>query len=227
MKLIQNEDIFLNDSQVVLKSIANELDDLPILDTKGLSSKNTAIIVIDMINGFAKQGALYSERIQALIPYIANTLEHFKGYPKLFLNDAHDEDSPEFIAYPPHCVDGTEEAMLVDELVPFIEDNGLFCKKNSTNGFFSPDFAKWFSENNDRIENYLVLGDCTDLCVLQFSLTLKAFLNQWNNASNVIVPTMGVDTYHLEETHHNANLMNLFALYNMKSNGVLLIRDWV
>ena len=37
----------------------------------------------------------------------------------LFIKDAHTKDSKEFDSFPPHCIKGTEEAELVDELKPY------------------------------------------------------------------------------------------------------------
>ena len=52
----------------------------------------------------------------------------------------------------------------------------------------------------------------------------KNFL-QKNIASRIIIPIKGVETYDLDITNHNAQLMNLFALYNMRMNGIEIIED--
>lgn len=226
MSIVKNKKAFLKQGKKTLSSILDGFDGLPVLDSKDLDKGNTAVIVIDMINGFAKEGALYSPRVEGIIPYLTEKLPLFEGYNKVFFADEHNTDSTEFGSYPPHCVKGTPESELVDELKPFVEDFGEVIPKNSTNGFVTKGFAEWMGKH-PKISNYVIMGDCTDLCVLQFALTLKAYLNEWDVSSHVIVPVQGVETFHLEATNHDSELMNVFALYNMQINGVELAKDIV
>ncbi|WCK57585.1 cysteine hydrolase (plasmid) [Aneurinibacillus sp. Ricciae_BoGa-3] len=200
------------------------MENLPFLSVVDLPKDKTAVVVIDMINGFAKKGALYSERIEGIIPYLVKTLPLFDGYQKVFFADAHNEDSKEFASYPVHCLKGTEESEVIEELKSFLDDNGTLCYKSSTNGFVSKDFAEWMMKNPE-ITNYVLVGDCTDLCVLQFALSIKGYFNEWNVTSNIIVPVQGVETFDLEKTNHQAELMNVFSLYNMRANGIQLVND--
>ena len=59
----------------------------------------------------------------------------------------------------------------------------------------------------------------------QLALTLKAFFNESNIKSRIIIPIRGVETFNLEGTNHDGDLMNLFALYNMKINGIELVTN--
>ena len=56
---------------------------------------------------------------------------------------------------------------VVDELLDI--KNFEIIPKNSTNGFFAIDI----NILND-IDNVVVVGDCTDICIYQFVVTLKA-----------------------------------------------------
>ena len=226
MSIVKNKRTFLKQGKESLSAIVDSLDQLPVLDSKDLEKENTAVIVIDMINGFAKEGALYSPRVEGIIPYLTDKLSLFEGFNKVFFADEHSNESKEFESYPPHCVKGTIESEVIDELKPFVEDFGEIITKNSTNGFVTKGFAEWLGKH-PKIKNYVIMGDCTDLCVLQFALTLKAYLNEWDVTSHVIVPVQGVETFHLDATNHNAELMNVFALYNMQINGVELAKDIV
>lgn len=224
MKTIENKRKFLKDAKGTLSNILDSLENLPVLNVADLNNEDTAVIVVDLINGFAKEGALYSERVEGIIPYVAENLKKFEGFNKVFFADEHNENSKEFQSYPPHCLKGTVESEIVEELKPFMDDLGELIPKNSTNGFVTKGFAQWLGKH-PKIRNFVIFGDCTDLCVLQFALTVKAYFNEWNETSNVIVPVLGVETYDLEATNHNADLMNVFALYNMQTNGIQLAGD--
>lgn len=224
MKTIENKRKFLKEAKGTLSNIVDSLENLPVLQASDLSNEDTAIIVVDLINGFAKEGALYSERVEGTLPYVAEKLALFKGYNKVFFADEHNENSKEFESYPQHCIKGSVESEVVDELKPFMEDFGELIPKNSTNGFVTKGFAEWLGKH-PKIRNFVIFGDCTDLCVLQFALTAKSYFNEWEVTSNVIVPVLGVETYDLDVTNHNADLMNVFALYNMQINGIQLAGD--
>ncbi len=32
----------------------------------------------------------------------------------------------------------------------------------------------------DNIDNIIIVGDCTDICIYQFAITLKSYFNQHN-----------------------------------------------
>lgn len=224
MSIVENKKKFLKESTKTLSNIVGSMENLPVLEVADLGKEDTAVIVIDMINGFAKEGALYSERVEGIIPYLVEKLSLFEGYNKVFFADEHNEQSREFGSYPAHCIKGTTESEIIEELQPFVKDFGEIIPKNSTNGFVTKGFAEWLGKH-PKIRNFVIFGDCTDLCVLQFSLTLKAYLNEWDVTSNVIVPVKGVETFDLEATHHHAELMNVFAFYNMKANGIELAGD--
>ena len=84
---------------------------LPELDLGTLEPHRTALVSVDVIEGFTRQGALASPRVTAIIPNIAALLGRFAdlGVPATqiaFVQDAHPEDAQEFTAYPPHCING-------------------------------------------------------------------------------------------------------------------------
>lgn len=205
-----------------IKAIEEELNGNTI-EIDSLKKEETALIVIDMINGFVYNGPLSSPRIAAIVNNIVNINKKTKGYKKVFFIDSHNENSKEFLSFPIHCMKNTDEAMLIPELKTEYSDgpNTVYIEKNSTNGFNSEGFKEWLYKNSDNVNNYIVTGCVTDLCVLQFTLTLKAYFNETNKDKRIIVPINAVDTYDLGS--HNAYLMNLFALYNMKLSGIEVV----
>lgn len=186
-----------------------------------LDPKRSALVIIDMVNGFAREGALKSPRVEELIPSISELSERcgMKGMVKLAFADCHSDASPEFEAYPAHCLAGTNESEVVEEIRKV--GGYLLIPKNSTNGFLEEAFQKWLGSNYN-IDTFVVTGDCTDICIQQFATTLKTWFNRQDRKSRIIVPLNAVGTYDLGD--HNGDLMDVMALYSMVLNGVEVVR---
>lgn len=219
MRMINKKE-FLKRSVETLGEIFDMLEKLPAIQLKDLQGEQTAFVIVDMVNGFAREGALKSPRVGGLIPEIAELSKACNELQitKLAFADCHTEASPEFDAYPAHCMIGTSEGEIVDELR---EIGGYtLIPKNSTNGFLEEAFQKWFKENA-HINTFVITGDCTDICVQQFAITLKAWFNMQNKKARVIVPVNAVETYDFGV--HDGDLMNVMALYNMLMNGIEVV----
>ncbi len=218
MKMVnKNKNEFIERSVKTLGEIFDILEKLSAVQLKDLPGKQTALVIVDMVNGFTREGALKSPRVEALIPKITELSKacdelHIK---KLAFADCHTKASPEFDAYPAHCMIGTSEGEMVDELREL--GGYTLIPKNSTNGFLEEAFLQWLEENQ-HINTFIITGDCTDICVQQFAVTLKTWFNMQNKKVRIIVPINQVDTYDLDL--HNGDLMNVMALYNMMINGI-------
>lgn len=193
------------------------------IDLASLEKNKTALFVVDMVVGFVYSGALSSPRVAAIANNIALLNEKTKGFKKVFFLDTHEKDSQEFRYFPSHCVKGTEEAELIPELkTKYTEDiENCYVEKNSTNGFYALGFQEWLKKHEDEVDNYIITGCVTDICVLQFALSLKSYFNEKNINKRVIVPKNCVDTY--DGGSHDGYLMNLFALYNMHTSGIEVV----
>lgn len=177
------------------------------------------IFVVDMVNGFAKEGALADPAIADIAPAIRKLITDL-DCATIFVCDSHPPHTREFEAYPPHCVIGTSEADIVEELSDLA---AVVLKKNSTNTFMAPDFAQWHADHGSTYKDWIITGCCTDLCILQFALSLQAWLNEHNcTDQRVIVPADCVDTYHVPEVHP-APFWNETALANMAANGITIV----
>lgn len=202
------------------ETISALYDHLSTLDPVALTAlpENAALILIDLVNGFAKSGAMYSPRIEALAEPAAALAGRFlsSGREVLALADSHTGDSPEFSAYPVHCLKGEWESRLVEELealaVPVVE-------KASTNGMQEPAMLAWLAEH-PQTDTFVVAGDCTDICVQQFAIALKTHFTRQNLPVRVLVAVDLTDTYELGM--HGAEFTSAAALYNMEINGVEL-----
>ena len=183
--------------------LQKNLNDLPIENLSDYDLSKTALFIVDINNGFAKEGALYSDRIKSLI------------------NPIHEFVKPlevELLSYVPHCLSGSDECKVVDELLDI--KNLEIIPKNSTNGFFAIDI----NILND-IDNVVVVGDCTDICIYQFVVTLKAYFNEKNINKNIVVPMNLVDTYDIPFVHPG-DLLNVVFFNSMIQNGVKLIKKF-
>lgn len=220
MKIINKND-FLKRSVEILEEIFNVMAKLPAVRLKDLKGEETVFVIVDMVNGFARDGVLKSPRVEGLIAEItklSNGCDQLQ-ISKLAFADCHTMASPEFDSYPVHCVEGTNEGEIVDEIK---EIGGyILIPKNSTNGFLEEGFQKWLDENQ-QINTFIVTGDCTDICVQQFAVTIKTWFNMKNKKSRIIVPVNAVETYDLG--FHDGDLMNMMALYNMMTNGIEIVR---
>ena len=221
MKMI-NKNEFLKRSTETLNEIVDMLLKLESLNLKDLQIEKTALVMVDMINGFTREGALKSPRIEGLIPEIValSKLCDEHGIKKLAFADCHNASSPEFESYPPHCMAGTFEREVVSE----IKEVGGYSLilKNSTNGFLEEEFRKWLSENQE-IDTFIIAGGCTDICIQQFAITLKTWFNMNDRKSRIIVPVNIVETYDMGT--HNADLINVMSLFNMITNGVEVVKE--
>lgn len=190
------------------------------LRSRPLNPKKTVVVNMDTINGFFVHGALASPRLAAIIPQIVRVNEYFGFSRKLFFIDRHYENSPEFSSYPEHCVD-LSECEVIDELKPFADPvYASIIYKNSTNGFLSAKFAVWLKRNMEQYDHYVITGGATDICVMQFALSLKAYFNEHNIKKEIAVIENAVQTYDNEA--HDGDRMHYFALYNLMMNGVRL-----
>ncbi len=215
-----NKNEFLKKSTETLDEIFELLAKLPSVQLKALQRQQTVLVMVDMVNGFAREGALKSPRVEGLIPEIAALSKacdemHMK---KLAFADCHTKASPEFDAYPEHCMMGTAEGEIVDELKNI--GGYTLIPKNSTNGFLEEEFQNWLQEN-EQFNTFIITGDCTDICIQQFAITLKTWFNLRNQKVRVIVPVNTVETY--DSGMHDGDLMHVMALYNMMINGVEVV----
>ena len=121
-----------------LNSLKSNLDNLPIMNLSDLDLNNTDLFIVDINNGFAKGGALYSPRIESLINPIVNFTKSVSKDIRSIIafTDYHTNESIELLNYPTHCIKDTIECEIVDELKSI--DNIKIVKKNSTNDIIVP-----------------------------------------------------------------------------------------
>jgi nicotinamidase-related amidase len=194
------------------------------LSLETLTADAACLVLVDLINGFTREGPLASPRVEALIPVAALLTRQAlqAGIPVLALTDAHSENAAEFGNYPPHCLSGTSESRLVRELE---EIQGIvLLEKNSTMIWHEPVFQAWLSSHTG-INTWILAGDCTDICILQLALALKTHYQRQDLYSRVIVPVNVVNTFDTDS--HPGDLYHRMGLTLMKEAGIELVSQVV
>lgn len=207
-----------------LKKINETYDNISSVSIEEFNPDTTAILIVDVINGFVKDGNLSSNRMEKIIQPIENLLKKSLNYKKVFIRDKHTLESIELKDYPIHCLNTSKEYEVIEELKKYIDENSKVIDKNSTNAFVNEEFYKWICEN-EHITNFILVGDCTDICIMQLGLTLKAYYNEKNIPNRIVVPKTCVETYDLDLTNHNGQLLNTMAFYMMSLNGIEVVDE--
>lgn len=180
--------------------------------------KRPIIFVVDMINGFAKEGALSDQDILKIVPDIKTLLD--KVRPSIFICDAHDLNSREFQAFPLHCIKNTDESKVIDELKPYAKKT---IYKNSTNAFVSEGVQSFIENELAAYQDIIIVGCCTDICIMQFALCMNTYLNQNElHDKKVIVPINMVETFHIPNAHDSMK-WNEVACNLMLANAISVV----
>ncbi|MGH7245948.1 MAG: cysteine hydrolase family protein [Candidatus Levyibacteriota bacterium] len=198
--------------------------------------KNIAVISVDMVVGFCHTGPLASPQVHDTIPHVVevfkNAYEHeVRNY--LLLQDTHSQNAEEFNAYPPHCIQGTEESENIPELkaLPFANLYQTF-EKNALSPIYDTKINGWITDHPE-VTTYIVVGDCTDLCVYNMAMNLRMSANAKNIKRKVIVVANAVATYDMSVTKatelgampHPEKLLHPLFLYHMALNGIEVIKE--
>lgn len=214
--------------------------------------KRTAVFCADMVNGFCKEGALASARIDAISKPVAELFGrmHSAGVETFVLvQERHHPQAKEFESFPPHCVAGTDEARTICELLalPFAENFIVFYKNSLTPAFayrcdvFAKDlilehnFQSFLESRMPSIKTAIVVGNCTDLCVRELAMYLRLWANHHQQDMRVIIPENCVQTFDLPfdlavqigAMPHPGDMYHMLALYEMARNGIEVAREIV
>ena len=202
------------------EGMLKEIESLEPVSLSAFDSGSTMAVFVDIINGFINEGAMASERVEDIIPPNAKLLKmcNETGILTAAFADCHEENAAEFASFPPHCVKDTRESEIVDELK---EQGGyILIPKNSTNGFNEQKFRDLI-ECHPEITTFIVTGDCTDICVLQFCLALKTYFTAQDRLVKIIVPISCVETY--DAPFHSSDFANLAAYKLLKDSGITFV----
>lgn len=163
------------------------------------------VFIVDMIEGFAREGALASPRVAALIPKQVAFLERVPpDTVVIIVGDAHDPNDPEFKVMPVHCLRDTEEAKVCHEILEVCQRRGLtvhYEPKTCYSAFFHTglEFHHLFRQ---RIK-WVMFGCVTDVCI---SANVQ---EMFYRGRHVILAKDLIDTYEMPG-HDPAEFNKLF-----------------
>lgn len=189
---------------------------------KDLNKITRMVLVVDMVNGFVKYGAMHDKSIANVIPQQIALLEKMQGENSIIaiVKDTHEKDCMEFKTYPEHCVKGSGEENLVDELSMFENEDALVYEKNSTDVTNVPAFFQDIKKM-PNLKEIVVLGCCTDICVLNAAISMRTYFNQENRNIEIIMPKNCVETY--DAPQHNQKEYNEIAYKIIGQSGVKIV----
>lgn len=133
-----------------------------------------ALVVVDMQNGFLREGNLASERCLGALPAVVDEVEAALAaeHHVIFTADTHEPDDEEFSVFPVHCVRGTAEADLVDELAGYLDRERVhLVRKRRYSALFETEMEGLL--HRYRIDRVRICGVCTDICVLHTAADLR------------------------------------------------------
>ncbi|KAK1421497.1 hypothetical protein QVD17_23865 [Tagetes erecta] len=210
---------------------------------------STGLVLVDIVNGFCTVGAgnlapnVADKQISEMVDESAHLARMFceKKWPVFAFLDTHHPDVPE-PPYPPHCIAGTYEANLVSAL-QWLENepNATLRRKDCIDGFlgsFEKDgsnvFVEWVKKH--QIETIIVVGICTDICVLDFVCSALSARNHGHvkPLRDVIVYSSGCATFNLPlhvarnipgALAHPQELMHHVGLYMAKGRGAKVVSE--
>jgi nicotinamidase-related amidase len=130
----------------------------------------TAMLIVDMQNDFVRPEAeLSTPGAMDIIPTIASFADACRnaGFPVIYTREMHrsglEDFGIEWCFEPPHCLEGTPGADIVDELAPKEKDLVISAKRRY-DSFFGTELDLLL--RGLKVENLIIAGVCTDICVI-------------------------------------------------------------
>ncbi len=216
------------------------------------AAQRTGLVIVDEVNGFATVGAgplappEPNPQVSRMVAETDRLARRFaaEGWPIAAFLDTHIPGKPE-PPYPPHCERGTGQEELVPELA-WLHGcaQATLIEKDCINGFVGAidtrgggnRIVDWARAG--RIECALVVGICTDICVMDFVLTMLSARNHglMPDLVELVVYEPGCATYGLdrdaaealglpETASHPQPLAHHLGLYFMASRGARLASE--
>lgn len=136
------------------------------------------LVVVDMQNDFV-EGALGTKEACAIVPDVVKMIEEFDG-KIVATRDTHMEDymdSQEGKNLPViHCVKGTDGWKINSEIQKALDEKQAVVIDKPT--FGSVELGEYVRklDREEPVEEILLIGVCTDICVISNALLLKAYL---------------------------------------------------
>jgi nicotinamidase-related amidase len=210
---------------------------------------HAGLVIVDVVNGFATVGAgplappRFDPAIDRAVIETDRLARRFaaQARPIAVFLDTHQPGVPE-PPYPPHCEAGSGEEELVPQL-KWLEacPQATLITKDCINAFVGAHdhvsgdnrIVSWTTAH--RLRTLVVVGLCTDICVMDFVLTMLSARNHGHTPGlvEIIVHAPGCATYDLPRpaaeaaglpptAAHPQALADHLGLYFMASRGAVI-----
>ena len=214
-----------------------------------IGNRPTGLIIVDVVNGFCTIGygslapTEHNQQIATMVAESNRLAQEFiaRGMPVLLFLDTHEPGKPE-PPYPPHCEKGTGEEKLVTEL-EWLENHpqATLIEKDCINGFIGSidvtsgnnKLIQWVNQN--KLEALVVVGICTDICVMDFVVTMLSARNHdmVTTLKDIAVYTEGCSTFDMtsemvaqlglpKTAIHPQDIAHHMGLYTMAERGAFI-----
>jgi len=129
--------------------------------------RKKALLVIDMLNDFVREGApLEVPSTRTIIPSIKKEIKKARseGFPIIYICDTHHEQDREFekMNWPVHAIKGTAGSEVIEDLGPKEED--IFIEKSTYSAFYNTNLDKILKKLG--IDTLRITGTVTHICIL-------------------------------------------------------------
>ena len=145
-----------------------------ILKQRRIKMAKNVLAVIDMQNDFI-DGALGTKEAEEIVGKVAAQIKDFEG-EVVYTRDTHFEDylnTQEGAKLPvKHCIKDTDGWQIREELRKRQGDDTRIFDKPT---FGSVELAQYLKEMKD-LQSVMLIGLCTDICVISNAMVIKAFL---------------------------------------------------
>jgi nicotinamidase-related amidase len=208
------------------------------------------LVIVDAGVAFTRQGLLSDPT--HMIPMVKRIGEHYRNLKEalgerlhvLCFLDTHHPDIPE-PPYPPHGIIGTGEELMDPDLEWLLQEPQVtVVRKDCINGFVGGidresgqnAVVEWMRETGVR--QLLVTGDCTDICVSDFVVTMLSARNHglFTRATEreaqveaivglqIVVLVDACETY--DAPWHSRGPAHHVGLWFMLTRGAVLASEW-
>lgn len=191
---------------------------------RNLKCYEKMLIIVDMVNGFVKDGDLHDKEIARIVPRQEELIKEYQKEKQLvvFIKDTHTKDSKEHERFNPlqHCIKGSGEENVIEELKKY-EDmkNTVSIEKNSTSFMEAPAFRNLVHQTSE-LKQIDIVGCCTDICVFNGTMGLANYLDEWNKYVEVKVHEDAIATFAEDGRSDYIEAAKLL----MKQQGITLVK---
>ncbi len=214
-----------------------------------VGDRPTGLVIVDVVNGFCTIGygdlapTEPNKQIETMVAETNRLAKAFtsKGLPVLAFLDTHEPGKAE-PPYPTHCEKGSGEEKLVPQLEWLEQDpHTTLIEKDCINGFVGSievdtgnnTLLQWI--NHNKLEALVVVGICTDICVMDFVVTILSARNHdlTPTLKDITVYTEGCSTFDMtpemvtqlglpKTAIHPQDIAHHVGLYTMAERGAFI-----